>query len=224
MVPGRPAATATTSRACSKVERLSKVVIADSDPSFETQPGFDLEKFRRDNLFTPEPTHRGLRLRFDKALAYEVRPALIRRGEQVPGRRPGSEHREPAVRLAGELDLAFGTGVEVLEPSELRQSVAARSRQITQLHQGLNGELPAPMKRARRLAGQEIRRSLLRQIRLLARQLAALLQAAGVLASGTTSKRWANMVGERRSHCSRLRVAAMLIAGKTAAPGRCRRR
>ena len=118
-----------------KVERLSKVTVAESEPSFEVQPGFDLEKFRRDNLFTPEPTPPRVQLRFDKSLAYEVRTRFD--PARVTKCRDGSLEvsiENPLSDWLVNWILTFGTGVEVLEPVELRQSVAARARQITQLH------------------------------------------------------------------------------------------
>ena len=93
-------------------------------------------KFRRDNLFIAEPNHPRVQLRFDKALAYEVRtrfdPARVAKcrdgGLEVSIENPLSDWLVNWI-------LTFGTGVEVLEPTDLRQSVAARARQIAQLHQ-----------------------------------------------------------------------------------------
>ena len=118
-----------------KVERLTKVAILDEEPSFTVQNGFDLEKFRRDNLFTPEPTHPRVQLRFDRALAYEVRTRFD--PARVQKLRDGSLEvniENPLSDWLVSWILAFGTGVEVLEPAELRTQVAARASKIAQLH------------------------------------------------------------------------------------------
>ena len=126
-----------------KVERMSKVTaIANPGPDgvekpFELQPGFDLEKFRRDNLFVPEAAHPRIHLRFDRALAYEVRsrfdPARVSRS------RDGSLEvviENPLSDWLINWILSFGAGVEVLEPLALRRAVAERARQIESFHQG----------------------------------------------------------------------------------------
>jgi len=124
-----------------KVERMSKVTAvsangADEDAKpFEIQPGFDLEKFRRDNLFVPEPAHPRVFLRFDRALSYEVRTRFD------PARVSRSRDGSLEVVLENPLSdwlinwiLSFGAGVEVLEPLALRRAVAERARQIALLH------------------------------------------------------------------------------------------
>ena len=118
-----------------KVERLSKIQLDDTAPAFEIQKGFDLEKFRRDNLFMPEPTHPHVQLRFDKALAYEVRtrfdPARVQR--RPDGALEVSIENPLSDWLINWI-LSFGTGVEVLEPPALREAVAARAWHLAELH------------------------------------------------------------------------------------------
>lgn len=118
-----------------KVERMNKVAVQDQSPAFEIQPGFDLEKFRRDNLFQPEPEHPRVQLRFDKSMAYEVRtrfdPARVQKG------RDGSlevAFENPLSDWLVNWILGFGFGVEVLEPSELREAVVGRARHLAELH------------------------------------------------------------------------------------------
>lgn len=120
-----------------KVERMSKVTPlgSDTDPPFELQRGFDLEKFRRDNLFVPETSHPRVYLRFDRALGYEVRTRFD------PARVSRSRDGSLEVVLENPLSdwlinwiLSFGAGVEVLEPLELRRAVADRARILEQLH------------------------------------------------------------------------------------------
>ena len=118
-----------------KVERLTKVVFKEQEPPFEIQPGFDLERFRRDNLFQPEPEHPRVQLRFDKSLAYEVRtrfdPARVQKG------RDGSlevTFENPLSDWLVNWVLGFGFGVEVLEPSELREAVVTRAHHLAELH------------------------------------------------------------------------------------------
>lgn len=124
-----------------KVERMSKVTTLSkpdgSEVTFEVQPGFDLEKFRRDNLFVPEAAHPRVYLRFDRALSYEVRsrfdPARVSRS------RDGSLEvviENPLSDWLINWILSFGAGVEVLEPLALRRAVAERARHIEQLHLG----------------------------------------------------------------------------------------
>jgi proteasome accessory factor C len=124
-----------------KVERMSKVTpLSNLGPDgnekpFEIQPGFDLEKFRRDNLFVPEAAHPRIHLRFDRALAYEVRtrfdPARVSRS------RDGSLEvviENPLSDWLINWILSFGAGVEVLEPLALRRAVAERARQLEHWH------------------------------------------------------------------------------------------
>jgi predicted DNA-binding transcriptional regulator YafY len=124
-----------------KIERMSKVTpISGPDGNevhFEVLPGFDLEKFRRDNLFMPETTHPRIYLRFDRALSYEVRTRFD------PGRVSRSRDGSLEVVFENPLSdwlinwiLGFGAGVEVLEPLVLRRAVAERARMIEQLHTG----------------------------------------------------------------------------------------
>lgn len=118
-----------------KVERLSGVVISSDGPAFTVPGDFDIEKFRRDHLFQPEAAHPHIELRFDKALAYEVRtrfdPARVQVGRdgslQVTLENPLSDWLVSWV-------LGFGAGVEVQEPAELRQKVAERAQAIAALH------------------------------------------------------------------------------------------
>jgi predicted DNA-binding transcriptional regulator YafY len=108
---------------------------AGEDLHFEIQPGFDLEKFRRDNLFMPEATHPRVYLRFDRALSYEVRTRFD------PGRVSQSRDGSLEVVIENPLSdwlinwiLGFGAGVEVLEPLVLRRAVSERAHLIEQLH------------------------------------------------------------------------------------------
>ena len=118
-----------------KVERLSGVVVHGDQPTFTVAPDFDLEKFRRDQLFQPETAHPHIELRFDKSLAYEVRtrfdPARVQVGRdgnlQVSLENPLSDWLVSWI-------LGFGAGVEVQAPSELRQKVAERAHAIAALH------------------------------------------------------------------------------------------
>jgi proteasome accessory factor C len=130
-----------------KVERMSKVSpMGEGDKQFEVQPGFNLEQFRRDNLFTPESTHPRVFLRFDRALAYEVRTRFD------PARVSKSRDGSLEVVLENPLSdwlinwiLSFGSGVEVLEPLALRRAVAERAQKIEELH---SGELAQELKTA----------------------------------------------------------------------------
>lgn len=118
-----------------KVERLSGVVVHGDQPTFTVPADFDLEKFRRDQLFQPETAHPHIELRFDKSLAYEVRtrfdPARVQVGRdgnlQVSLENPLSDWLVSWI-------LGFGAGVEVQAPSELRQQVAERAQAIAALH------------------------------------------------------------------------------------------
>jgi predicted DNA-binding transcriptional regulator YafY len=111
------------------------VVISSDGPAFTVPSDFDIEKFRRDHLFQPEAAHPHVELRFDKALAYEVRtrfdPARVQVGRdgslQVTLENPLSDWLVSWV-------LGFGAGVEVQEPAELRQKVAERAQAIAALH------------------------------------------------------------------------------------------
>jgi predicted DNA-binding transcriptional regulator YafY len=126
---------------------MSKVSpMGEGDKQFEVQPGFNLEQFRRDNLFTPESTHPRVFLRFDRALAYEVRTRFD------PARVSKSRDGSLEVVLENPLSdwlinwiLSFGSGVEVLEPLALRRAVAARAQKIEELH---SGELAQELKTA----------------------------------------------------------------------------
>lgn len=122
-----------------KVERVSKVSAlgngGDGQAQFEIQKGFDLEKFRRDNLFVPATAHPRVFLRFDRALSYEVRTRFD------PARVSSSRDGSLEVNIENPLSdwlinwiLSFGAGVEVLEPLALRRAVAERAKRIEQLH------------------------------------------------------------------------------------------
>lgn len=118
-----------------KVERVSAVNVLEQAPAFRVPADFDLEKFRRDNLFVPRPEHPTVRLRFDPPLAYEVRTrfdpsrvlACADGGLEVTMENPVSAWLVSWV-------LGFGPGVEVLEPPELRAAVVERARQLAALH------------------------------------------------------------------------------------------
>ncbi len=122
-----------------KVERVSKVSAlgngGDGQAQFEIQKGFDLEKFRRDNLFVPATAHPRVFLRFDRALSYEVRTRFD--PARVSPIRDGSLEVNIENPLSDWLInwiLSFGAGVEVLEPLALRRAVAERAKRIEQLH------------------------------------------------------------------------------------------
>lgn len=118
-----------------RVERMSKVSTNETAPPFAVQPGFDLEKFRRDNLFVPEPAHPHVLLHFDRSLAAEVKtrfePARVSEcrdgGLEVSLENPLSEWLVNWI-------LGFGNGVEVLSPPALRRSVAERAEKLASLH------------------------------------------------------------------------------------------
>lgn len=120
-----------------RVERISKAspLGDENTPPFQIQPGFDLEKFRRDTLFVPEAAHPRIHLRFDRNLAYEVRtrfePARV-----SPTRDGGFEVviENPLSDWLINWIVGFGPGVEVLDPLALRRSVAERASQIAALH------------------------------------------------------------------------------------------
>lgn len=118
-----------------RVERISTVGVRAEEPTFAIPADFDLERFRRDQLFVPSPEHPTVRLRFDPPLAYEVRtrfdPAQVSTcadgGLEVTMENPVSAWLINWV-------LGFGPGVEVLEPRELRTAVVHRARKISELH------------------------------------------------------------------------------------------
>ncbi|HMU40413.1 MAG TPA: WYL domain-containing protein [Pseudomonadota bacterium] len=118
-----------------KVERLSNVVTHTELPAFSVRPSFDLEQFRRDQLFQPEAKHPQVELRFDKTLAYEVRTRFDPARVEV-GRDGGLlvSFENPLSDWLVNWVLGFGAQVEVQEPAELRQKVAERAQAIAELH------------------------------------------------------------------------------------------
>lgn len=118
-----------------KVERLTNVVIHTDGPAFTVLSDFNLEAFRRDELFQPEATHPHIELRFDKALAYEVRTRFDPSRVQVL--RDGSlqvSFENPLSDWLVNWILGFGSAVEVQTPAALGQKVAERAQSIAALH------------------------------------------------------------------------------------------
>lgn len=124
-----------------KVERISAVTEVADAPAFAVPADFDIERFRRDQLFVPRPEHPTVRLRFDPPLAYEVR-TRFESGQVVTCADGGLEvtMENPVSAWLVSWVLGFGPGVEVLEPAELRHAVVRRARQLAELH----GGQPAP--------------------------------------------------------------------------------
>lgn len=123
-----------------KVERISAVVEAEGAQPFVVPADFDIEKFRRDQLFVPRPEHPTVRLRFDPPLAYEVRTRFD--PSQVVTCADGGLEvtmENPVSAWLVSWVLGFGPGVEVLEPIELRQAVVKRALMLAEVHH--NGSL-----------------------------------------------------------------------------------
>ena len=116
-----------------KVERIS--ALTELPGGFEVPTDFDIEKFRRDQLFVPSPEHPTVRLRFDPPLAYEVRtrfdPAQVQ--PQADGGLEVTMENPVSAWLINWV-VGFGPGVEVLEPAELRRAVVHRARQLAEAH------------------------------------------------------------------------------------------
>ena len=118
-----------------KVERISTVTAIEGAEPFTIPASFDLEQFRRDNLFQPSPEYPTVRLRFDAPLAYEVRTRFD--PQQVHTAADGSLEvtmENPISAWLISWVLGFGPSVQVLDPPELRQAVIRQARALAELH------------------------------------------------------------------------------------------
>jgi predicted DNA-binding transcriptional regulator YafY len=123
-----------------KVERIQSASL--TQDRYEIPPDFDPDRWLAHSwgIWSSDttPTFR-VRLRFDAAVAHRVREAIWHRSQQLTELPGGGV--ELAVTVAGIVEikpwiLSWGDGVEVLEPSELRDAVAAAVRAAAERYAG----------------------------------------------------------------------------------------
>jgi proteasome accessory factor B len=115
-----------------KVERIRSATL--TQDRYEIPDDFDPDRWLANSwgIWSSEgtPTVR-VRLRFDASVAHRVREAIWHRSQELTELPDGGV--ELAVTVAGTVEirpwvLSWGDGVEVIEPPELRDAVAASVR------------------------------------------------------------------------------------------------
>ena len=115
-----------------KVERIRSATL--TQDRYEIPETFDPDQWLADawGIWSPDGTPPiRIRLRFDAAIAHRVREAVWHRSQELTELPDGG--LEMAVTVNGIVEirpwiLSWGDGVEVLEPPDLRQSVAGAVR------------------------------------------------------------------------------------------------
>ena len=123
-----------------KVERIRSATL--TQDRYEIPDGFDPDAWLAHSwgIWSSDgtPTVR-IRLRFDPSIAHRVREAVWHRSQELVELADGGV--ELSVAVAGIVEirpwiLSWGDGVEVLEPDELRKSVADAVRRASERYAG----------------------------------------------------------------------------------------
>jgi proteasome accessory factor B len=123
-----------------KVERISAATL--TTDRYEIPDGFDPDAWLADSwgIWSSDSTPPvRIRLRFDSSVAHRVREAVWHRSQQIDELPEGG--LEMTVKVAGIVEiqhwvLSWGGAVEVLEPPELRDAIAASVSQAAARYAG----------------------------------------------------------------------------------------